>query len=86
MAQRRTNIVIHDFETDCFVKGKGGRCFVLYRDARDADKDCNKKKFCTTSDLIIGKLTKAREMNVLPEETFITQVFKSGGRYTYDIE
>ena len=86
LAQRRTNIVIHDFETNCFVKGKGGRCFVLYRDARDADEDCNKKKFCTTSDLIIGKLTKAREMNVLPEETFITQVFKAGGRYTYDIE
>lgn len=86
LAQKRTHIVIYDFETDCTVKGKGGRCFVLYRDARDADEDCNKKKFCTTSDLIIGKLIKAKEKDILPEETYITQVFKAGGRYTYDIE
>nr|DAJ93712.1 MAG TPA: hypothetical protein [Bacteriophage sp.] len=36
--------------------------------------------------MIIGKLIKAKEKDILPEETYITQVFKAGGRYTYDIE
>lgn len=82
-------IWIHDFEAGLTINGKPDRCSVLY-----SEHSCDgpRRKFITSSALIINKLRRATELEenegceIFPQETVLRQCALSGGRYTYDID
>lgn len=81
-----------DFEDDLIIKGKPGRCAILYREDRFKDDESEEKKFIISSKRIISKLLRARKMEVetgeaiFPRDTKVFRVNSTSGFPTWDIE
>ncbi len=84
------DIVIYDFEDGLVIKGKPGRCAILFREA--ADGEDVRKKFILSAKRVIDKLQRARlaeqggQQGVFPRPTKLIRVELNNGMTTYDLE
>lgn len=84
------DIVIYDFEDGLTIKGKPGRCAILFREA--ADGDDVRKKFILSAKRVIDKLQRAKQaeqtgmQGVFPRPTKLIRVELNNGMTTYDLE
>ena len=88
LANCRAKIYVCDFEDNLTIKDKGDKCSVLFKEDETSE---DYFKFITSSNRIISKLRRARELEnggtkIFPCETFVYEVRLNGGRYTYDID
>lgn len=83
-------IVIYDFEDGLVIKGKDGRCSILYREEHEPEE--TRKKFILSSKRVIDKLNRARKIeaeegkHIFPQPTRLIRVPIDGGLSTYDLE